>query len=185
MALNSKSSRAASRYARAIFDYAGNDQTRLEQTLAELHRFNALMAESEAASAALTTPTFPATQRIALVSDLSAQMGLGEATCRILSVIAQSGRIVILGDILNKTELLRLQASNLVPLSVETSSELSPEQKKHVISRFGVILGKPVEASFAVNLSLIGGFRAVANGRCYDGSVSGWLNNLLEKNVGG
>ncbi|MBI1862243.1 MAG: ATP synthase F1 subunit delta [Deltaproteobacteria bacterium] len=185
MAIGAKTSRVANRYAKAIFSLFEKDQRGLGAVLVELRSFHALMQESETVRSALTNPAFPAVKRSQLVDDFVARLKLGAPARQILMVVAEGDRLVCLGEIVGGVEGLRLKAANLVPLAVETPSALSAEEQKRVVSRFGVILGHPVEPSFVVNPGLIGGIRVVANGKTYDGSVFGWLNSFQERSAGG
>lgn len=185
MAAAGKASKVAARYARAIFDFAGRDKEKLDALSGDLTRFQRFIQENEKAFSAVTKPAFPVTKRALLVEDFANRLGLGAETKKVLSILAKADRISALGEIIDRLAKLRLQDSDLISLVVESASELSAEQQKRVISRFGVLLGKPIEPTFTINPALIGGFRATANGKSYDGSVSSWLNYFQERNAGG
>jgi F0F1-type ATP synthase delta subunit len=62
---------------------------------------------------------------------------------------------------------------------------LSNEEKKVLEGRFAKVLNSPVSASYLVTPALVGGLKVTANGKTYDGTLSGWLNQVEEVLVGG
>ncbi len=183
--MRAKASRAANRYARAIFDVVGGEKTQLAAVLVDLKNIVHLMQSSESVMSVLTNPAFALGKRVLLVSDLGEKIQVSVESKKILAVVARADRVSALPEIIEQIEKLRLRQANLVPIVVESAVQLSAEEKKRIISRFGLVLGKPVEPTFLLNTTLIGGFRAMANGKTYDGSVTGWLNNFQERNAGG
>lgn len=185
MGAPSKGTKAAARYARAIFSLADGNKTESDALITDLTKFHGLMQENSAVVSTLTNPAFPVGQRVQVVADLAGRLELSDRARKALAVIVEADRLIALPEIIDRLNGLRLQESNLVLLKIESPAELSAEQKKRIVSQFGVLLGKPVEPVFAINRSLLGGFRAFANGKSYDGSVSSWLEGFQERNTGG
>lgn len=183
--MRGRPTRVAQRYARAIFSLVGEKADLRDSVLIDLKKMAHLVQSSDAVAGALMNPTFPLEKRAALVGDLVTRIHANELSKRILCVIARADRIGALSEIVVGVDRLRMQSAKLVAITVETGSELSGEEKKRIVSRFGVVLGMPVEPTFTVNAGIIGGFRAMANGKTYDGSVSGWLNNFSERGADG
>lgn len=133
----------------------------------------------------LTTGVFSEEDRKAVLNDIFDKASVSADARRVLLVISELKRLRSLPEISVKLTELLLQGENIIPVSVGSSHSLGGEEKKQIESRFTKILGSPVEASYYTDPKLIGGVRVTANGKTYDGTISGWLNRFEEILVGG
>ncbi|NBV51004.1 hypothetical protein EBR78_07275, partial [bacterium] len=78
-----------------------------------------------------------------------------------------------------------LAAADVAALDVESSEELPAADRKKIEEQFSKLLGKKVEAHYSIQSQLLGGLRVTAAGRTYDGTLSGWLEKMEEKIMGG
>lgn len=176
--------KVAARYARAIFDFL-KDETKIRAAIEELNRFAALVEGHPELNLVLTGEMFSGSARTEIVNDVAAKLKLSDSTKQILTQISNLRRIGHVKAIAERLNQLLLEAASVVPLEVQSASELSSADKTKVQTKFEKLFGKKVEASFLVDPNLIGGVRVSASGKTYDGSVSGWLGELSEQLVGG
>lgn len=179
-----KLDRIANRYAKAAFDYL-KDGGKAEKTIEELQNFSKVLESSADLKQALTNEGVSTANRVAVLSDISAKLGLSDSTKRILTVLAENRRLGNAGAVGDRLHTLHLEAQSVAHLSVETPVELSDAEKKQIEKKFTDILGKKVEASYVLEPHLLGGLKVTAAGRTYDGTLSGWLGALEEKLIGG
>lgn len=172
------------RYARAIFEFLKTAEKN-RTVIQELQAFSKIVASSHELQQVLTSVVCSESERRGVVEDLAVKLGLSADTKRVLLILAEQGRLTHLEQIAERLNQLVLEAGNTVPLSVTAALELSAEDKKKIEAKFQKVLGKQVEATYAVNPELLGGLKVTAGGRTFDGSLSGWLQGLEEKLVGG
>jgi F-type H+-transporting ATPase subunit delta len=182
--------KVAARYAKAVIETflngKGSESTALvNKIVRELENFSSVIESNAELSSALLTDLFSEPEREAIVEDISAKLKLSPETKRILKVVSESKRLKVTRSIAEKIHLLLLESAGVVPIQVLSAGELGPDERKKVETKFKKVFGKEVEASYQVEPSLMGGLRVTAAGKTYDGSVSGWLETIEEKLVGG
>jgi F-type H+-transporting ATPase subunit delta len=174
--------KVAARYAKAISELVGTDT---KTVISELKQFAEVVQGHEELSQVLESDVFSAQERKAIIEDLTKKMKLSSLVTKILFVVSESKRMGSLKAIAEDLRLLVLESAGVIPLRVQTTGDLTKDEKKHVEEKFKKILGKDVEASYELEPALVGGLRVTAGGRTYDGSVAGWLATLAEQLVGG
>lgn len=179
-----KLDRATLRYAKAAFDFLADAQ-KSGAISAELKAFAKALSENSELQVALTNEAFSTADRVLVVKDVAAKLGLSENAIRILAVLAENRRILLTESVAERIHQLALEAADVASLEVESSQELKADERKKVEEQFAKILGKKVEAKYSLDPTLLGGLRVTAAGRTYDGTLSGWLEKMEEKLMGG
>jgi F-type H+-transporting ATPase subunit delta len=179
-----KVDRATLRYAKAAFDFLG-DAKKAGEVSAELKVFAKALSENPELQIALTNEAFSTSDRVLVVKDVAQKQGLSENAIRVLAVLAENRRILITESVAERVHQLALEAAEIASLEVESSEELKADDRKKVEDQFAKILGKKVEAKYSLDPTLLGGLRVTAAGRTYDGTLSGWLEKMEEKLMGG
>lgn len=179
-----KLDKVASRYAKAFLDFLG-DGAKAKEAAAELQAFGRLLSENADLGRALTTEVFSTDKRTALVKDIAEKAKVSEPVKKFLVVLAENKRIASVEEIAERLHTLYLEKSEVEPIIVETAVSLSDGEKSQVEKKFSEILGRKVEAKYILQNQLLGGLKVSASGRTYDGTLSGWLENLEEKLIGG
>jgi F-type H+-transporting ATPase subunit delta len=172
------------RYAKAAFDYLG-DLEKANTVATEMKVFYKTFQENTDLQAALTNEAFSTQNRVAVAKEVSERLGLGAETVRVLAVLSENRRIPSAKWIAERLHQLCLEAADIALLEVESSKELSSEERNKIELQFSKILGKKVEAKYSLEPTLLGGLRVTAAGRTYDGTLSGWLEKMEEKLMGG
>lgn len=181
MARNEKLS---SNYARAILAQAGTPEKGLALA-AELTAFSAIVEGHRELKTVLQTVVFSEEQRRAVLEELAKSLKWTEPTKRILFLLSKNDRLPYLGAIAERLRLLALQATDVVPVAVSTPQPLHEKDRAKIEAQMQKILGKKVDASYALDPRLLGGLRVSAAGKTYDGTLAGWLAAVEDKLVGG
>ena len=176
--------KVAGSYARAIIDYLG-DADKARTVADELSALGEVIESHAELSRVLTTGVFTEKQRREVLEEIMKKLKSGEDTKRMALVVSQQMRLRALSAIGERMHRLLQDHANVVPLHVESASALDAAEKKKVEQKFRSLLGKTVEASYAVDPNLIGGLRVTAAGKTYDGSLVGQLRAIEERLVGG
>ena len=179
-----KLNKVASSYARALHAVAGKggDSQKIADNLAQ---FSAWLDESSELKMVCGSVRFTQEQRLAVVGDLATKAKFDDITKKALAILTESNRLLAAGAIAEQLRLLALADADVAPMQVDSAEELDESERKDLVKRFEKVLGKKVEAQYAVDPSLLGGVRVVAEGRTYDGSLKGQLSALSERLAGG
>ena len=177
-------SKVAHRYARAVFEFVKTPSK--ARTLSnELSQFWELIRQHSDLEKTLLSDVFTTAQRRGIVEDLAGKLKLSSETVRVLLVVSELKRLRNLAPIAAQLRELCLEAEKIIPIRVEHATPLTQDEQKKIETRFQGLFGGKVEASYALEPSILGGLRVTASGKTYDGSIAGWLNDFEEKLVGG
>lgn len=170
---------AADRYARALLDVAIReaDATGVER---ELVGFRQLLAEHEALERALTNPAVPPARKRAAVKELAARLGLSAPVSRLLLLLAERDRLVLLPDLVAAYTRRLREHQQIVKAEVVTAMPLGAGQAKAVEDGLRRLTGKRVELDTRVDPELMGGIVARVGSTVYDGSVRRHLERIRE-----
>jgi F-type H+-transporting ATPase subunit delta len=170
---------AASRYARALFDVAlrESDPQDVER---ELAAFMDLVRGHEQLGRVLVNPGIPAPRKHALVAELAALLGLSKVTAKLLALLAERDRLVLVGDLLEEYRQRLLDHQQVVRAVVTTAVPLPTESAEALAQAFARVTGRRVQVTTAVDPAVIGGVVARIGSVVYDGSVRRQLERLRE-----
>jgi F-type H+-transporting ATPase subunit delta len=170
---------AASRYARALFDVALRESNP-QDVERELAAFVDLVRGHEQLGKVLVNPAIPAPRKHGLVAALAAQLGLSAVTAKLLALMAERDRLVLLGDLLEEYRLRLLDHQRIVRAAVTTAAPLPTESADALAQAFAHVTGRRVQVTTGVDPALIGGVVARIGSVVYDGSVRRQLERLRE-----
>jgi len=169
---------AAIRYARALFDVALKETTGLEQIETELAGFVDLFTQHPALQKVLLNPAVPVPRKRAAVTELAAKLGVTPVLGKLLLLLADRDRLVVLPDVLSAYRERLLDHRHVVRAEVTTATALSAERTQDIEKRLGRVTGKTVLVSARVDTSIIGGIIARIGGTVYDASVTHQLAKI-------
>lgn len=175
----------AFRYAKAIFDSFSKKESVLATVTKELKAMGELVDSHPDLKALAHSEAFSDAEKRGVVEDLVAKLGFSAETKRVLIVLSEMKRLSALSGIADRLQVLALNAANVVPMRVESSSALEDADRAKVENKFSHVLGKKVEATYHVDPGLLGGLKVTAGSRTFDGSIEGWLVELEERLMGG
>jgi len=170
-------SRAARRYARAVFELAEQERN-VDEWARRLAAVRQLMSDPDVASV-LTNPTIPTEQRMALVSG-APHVFDPEAT-NLAKLLIDSNRVREVGGIEEEFQRLADDAAGRVRATVTTAVELTPRDRDRVEEELSKRLGKEIRMHAVVDPRILGGLKLQYGDRLVDASVSTRLQQLRRR----
>ncbi|MCM2254332.1 MAG: ATP synthase F1 subunit delta [Vicinamibacteria bacterium] len=165
---------AARRYARALFDVAPEAQRGVVRD--DLHQAAAAFASHTELREALTNPAVRPDTRGRLAGAVFA--GAAESAGRLLKLLAERGRMVLLPAIARAFAEQVAEAAGVITAQATTAVALEAGQRDALTTAIRTATGHAVELETATDPSLLGGVRLTMQGRTYDGSVKSRLASL-------
>lgn len=170
---------APRRYAEALFDLASAENA-VDAFRASLDSLAAGI--SPLAIRALRDPSVPVRRRLDAVE--AATKGHPKAIRSLLLLLGQRDRIAILPDVSRAYGDLVDRRAGIVKAKITTAITLDDAQQRAFIERLAKASGKKINATFAVDVSLIGGARIQLGDHLVDSSVRAQLNALRTQLAG-
>jgi F-type H+-transporting ATPase subunit delta len=170
-------SRAARRYAKAVFELAEQDG-QVEEWGRRLAAVSRLMADPEVASV-LTNPTIATELRMALISD--APHVLDREATNLAKLLIESNRVREVAAIEEEFERLTDEAAGRVRATVTTAVELTAGDRDRVEEELSKRLGKEIRMLTVVDPRILGGLKLQYGDRLVDASVSTRLQQLRRR----
>ena len=162
-------------YAEAAFRLA-DAQGKLADWSAALANLAAVAADARV-QAAIGDPNLSAAKVAGLfISILSGKL-TGE-TENFVRVLAENGRLGVLGEIRAQYEALKNEREGMVEVEVHTAFEMDAAQVADLVARIEKKTGRKVKARVSVDKALIGGVKVVIGDKVIDGSARAQLAAL-------
>jgi F-type H+-transporting ATPase subunit delta len=163
-------------YANALLEVA-RAEGRLADVEDELFRFARTFEGSDELRMALTDPTLPAANRVAVVEDLLGGKALQTSVALALFLVA-AGKAGELPEIVDRfVELAALERRRAVA-EVRSAVPLTPDQIDRLREALGHATGKDVEVRVVIDPSVLGGIVATVGDIVIDGSVRHRLEQM-------
>lgn len=169
---------AALRYARALFDVALKEGSSLERLETELAAFVDLFTQHELLGRVLLNPAVPAPRKRAAVAELTATLAVAPVLSKLLVLIAERDRLILLPDVLSSYRDRLLDYQRVVRAEVITATPLSDGHAEAIAGRLAQVTGRRVIVASRVDPSIIGGIIARIGGTVYDASVTRQLERI-------
>ena len=170
---------SAARYARALLDVsrAEGDPQVAERDLAT---FVSLFHSDETLARVLTSPGVPVQRKSALVGELLGRLQLAPPVAKIIQLLAQRDRLVLLTDLQAEYGRRLMDHLQVVRAEVTTAVPLPAHQVEALRKRIAEKTGRTVTLTTAVDPALIGGIVTRIGSVIYDGSVRRQLEKIRE-----
>jgi F-type H+-transporting ATPase subunit delta len=172
---------AATRYARALLDVAVRENANLDQVERDLASIADLFAQHKLLSQVLLNPVVPVSRKRAAMDALTALGQLLPMVAKLLVLLAERDRLVLLPDLLAAYRDRLLDLRNVVRAEVTTTTALAPQQVQTIETNLSRAAGRSVVLSAKVDPSIIGGVVTRIGSTIYDGSVVRQLQRMKEK----
>src|SRR5580700_9957601 len=130
-------------------------------------------------------PTFPATQKVAILDKLNVQMGLQKELRNLIAVLINNNRIGNVADVAAEWRRILQEQMGIRPAEIVTARELSKEECDALAAEVAKLAGSKIEASFKLDKGILGGTVVRIGSTVYDGSVRGRLERLKESLMAG
>ncbi len=170
-------SRAARRYARAVFEVAQQDGQIAEwgRRVADVRD---LLSDDDVA-AVVTNPTIAVAERMALIS--AAPHELDPEATNLAKLLIESNRVADVDAVADEYERLADDAAGRVRATVTTAVELTSADRDRVAGELSRRLGKEVRMDVVVDPRILGGMKLQYGDRLVDASVSTKLQQLRRR----
>jgi F-type H+-transporting ATPase subunit delta len=172
---------AAIRYARALLDIAIKEKANLEQIESDLAQFVGLFAQHPTLEKVLLNPAVPVPRKRAAVVELTGQAKLPPILSKLLVLLAERDRLVLMPDLLAAYRERLLEHQHVVRADVTTATPLAAERQQAIQSGLARVTGRTVTLSTRVDPSIIGGVIARVGSTVYDGSVTRQLERMKDR----
>ena len=131
----------------------------------------------------LLNPAVPVPRKRAAVVELTEQAKASPILSKLLVLLAERDRLVLLPDLLAAYRERLLDYQHVVRADVTTASPLAPERAQAIQNGLARVTGRTVILSTHVDPSIIGGVVARVGSTVYDGSVTRQLEKMKERLV--
>jgi F-type H+-transporting ATPase subunit delta len=172
---------AAKRYARALFDVAAKERQDLDAIDRELADFLALVKGHAAFEKVLLNPAVPAPRKRAAVASVIANAKLSPAVAKLLVLLAERDRVVLLPDLLAAYRERVLDFRKVVRAEVVTAEPLPLDRAQAVERGLAQLSGRTVQMELRVDSSIIGGVVARIGSTVYDASIATQLQKMKQR----
>jgi F-type H+-transporting ATPase subunit delta len=175
---------AAIRYARALFDVALKEHTDLQLIEQQLASFVDLFAQHPMLAKVLLNPAVPVQRKRAAVTELTRQLDLSSVLAKLLVLLAERDRLVLLSDLLATYRERLLDYQHVVRAEVTTATPLAGGRSEEIGRRLARVTGRTVTVATRVDASIIGGIVARIGSTVYDASVARQLERIKDRLTG-
>ena len=173
------SRKIARRYARALLMVA-REEGRVSTQARELNRLGQFLEGQKELREFLINPAFDPEERLNILGQVIAPLGLHQTTQRLLHLLVEKGRIALLFDLIAAYQELADEAENRLRAQVISAQELSEPLAQELRAALAELMGKEVSAQFDVDSSLLGGLVVKIGNTVIDGSVQSQLSHIKE-----
>jgi F-type H+-transporting ATPase subunit delta len=171
------SSRAARRYARALFSLA-KEERRATETNEELDRLAEIFTASPELREALLTPLYPVKERRAVLRAVSEREGLSKLITNFYSFLIDQRRLVDFYGVREEFTNLVERDSGLMTAEVVSAAPLDERRRDRLRRALSERTGYEVRLEVSVDPELIGGATAKVGDLVFDGSIRTQLEQL-------
>ena len=172
-----RSSAAARRYARALFQIAREGSV-VNEVRGELAGLAKLFADNKELRDAVLTPRFRASERKAVLQSIAQKGDLSATVTHFLQFLIDHRRLVDFTVIHEEFERLANEASGLVTARVRAASALDERRQDRLRRALSQRTGREVKLDIEIDPSLVGGAIATVGDMVFDGSVRTQLGRL-------
>ena len=168
-------SRAAIRYAKAMYDIA-NEENSINEVYKDMNFINELNSGSLDFKNLLSNSQINFQDKKKLILSLIKQSNA--LTEKLIDLLIHNKRVKIIGDIASSFIQLYNKHNNIKEATIITASPINNELESKILSMINIKDARLVNLTNVVNPNIIGGFIIRFDGKEYNASVKQNLNNL-------
>ena len=174
---------AAIRYARALLDVAVKEKADLELVEHELSQFADLFTQYPLLEKVLLNPAVPVPRKRAAVSDLLARATFTPIVSKLITMLADRDRLVLVPDLLAAYRDRLLDYRGVVRAEVTTAAPIDATRAQAIQKGLAALTGRTVLLATKIDPSIIGGLVARIGSTVYDASITRQLEKMKERLV--
>tara|TARA_B100000579_G_scaffold390521_1_gene365066 strand:+ start:508 stop:1038 length:531 start_codon:yes stop_codon:yes gene_type:complete len=168
-------SRAAIRYAKAMYDIA-DEENSINEVYKDMNFINELNSGSLDFKNLLSNSQINFQDKKKLILSFIKQSNA--LTEKLIDLLIHNKRVKIIGDIASSFIQLYNKHNNIKEATIITASPINNELESKILSMINIKDAKSVNLTNVVNPNIIGGFIIRFDGKEYNASVKQNLNNL-------
>ena len=176
---------AALRYARALLEVGIKEQIDLERIEWDLAGFTALLSDHPTLAKVLLNPAVPVPRKRAAVVELTTRMNPAPIVGKLLALLAERDRLVLLPDLLAAYRDRLLDHQHVVRAELITATPLGDERTAAIEQQLARATGRTVTLQTRSDPGIIGGMVARIGSTVYDGSITRQLERMKERLIQG
>jgi F-type H+-transporting ATPase subunit delta len=172
---------AALRYARALLDVGIAEHADLEGVERDLAAFVQLFTDHPTLEKVLLNPAVPVPRKRAAVVELTSRMHPLPMVGKLLAVLAERDRLVLLPDLLASYRDRLLAHRNVVRAELTTAAPLAEGRAAAIERQLAAATGRTVSLQTRTDPAIIGGIVARIGSTVYDGSITRQLEKMKQR----
>lgn len=170
----------ARRYARAIFELAGEKGDReVDAWVRRLEAVSAVLMDP-AAVRVFSSPAVPSSRRVELMDGLRTE-AMGPGGLNLARLLVAAGRPALIQEIIEEYGALADGAAGRVRATATTAVELDNRDSERIAKELSARLGKEVRLELRVDPAIVGGMVLQVGDRLIDASVATRLQQLRRR----
>ncbi|HEY3382890.1 MAG TPA: ATP synthase F1 subunit delta [Vicinamibacterales bacterium] len=170
---------SAARYARALLDVS-RVEADPKAVEAELASFVAIVESNDQLRRAVVNPAIPAQRKAALVTDLLDHLTVSPVVRKLIVMLANRDRLVLLSDMLDEYRRRLLDFLNVVQAEITSAVPLPADRVQALQQAIAEKTGRDVIVTTKVDRAIIGGVVTRIGSVVYDGSVQRQLEKMKD-----
>jgi F-type H+-transporting ATPase subunit delta len=167
----------AGRYATAVFDLALEQKT-LDQVMADLDRFDALIADNPDLLRLVRSPVFGAEEQQAALAAVLDRAGIGGTAANFLRLVTANRRLFAVRDMIRGLRVLVARHKGEVTAHVTVAERLGDRHLAALKEALKSVTGKDVTLDIKIEPAIIGGLVVKIGSRMVDASLKTKLNSI-------
>jgi len=167
----------AGRYATALFDLA-REESAIDQVMADLGQFDALIAESPDLLRLVRSPVFSAEDQQKALAAVLARAGISGLAANFLRLVTANRRLFAVRDMTRALRALVARYKGQVTAQVTVAEQLADRHVAALKDALNSVTGKDVTLDIRVDPAIIGGLVVKLGSRMVDTSLKTKLNSI-------
>jgi F-type H+-transporting ATPase subunit delta len=168
------------RYASAFADVVTREHLDAAALGRQLDDFLSTLDGSVELRALFANPAIAATQKVAILDKLNTKLGLQKQLRNLLAVLINNDRIGEVREVAAAWRAEMQARQGIRPVEIVTARKLGKRESDNLVAGVSKLAGAPIEASFTLDKSILGGTVVRIGSTVYDGSLRGRLERLKE-----
>jgi F-type H+-transporting ATPase subunit delta len=174
-----------SRYASAFADVVAQEKLDTAALDRQMNDFLATLDGSPELRDLFRNPAVAAVQKVAILDKLNVKLGLQKQLRNLFAVLINNDRIGDVSEVVAAYRAELQERQGIRQVEIVTARELSDQERAGMVTGVGKLAGARIQASFALDASILGGTVVRIGSTVYDGSVRGRLERLKEALIAG
>jgi F-type H+-transporting ATPase subunit delta len=167
----------AGRYASALFDLA-RETNAIDAVLADLERFDTLVAENPDLNRLVRSPVFAAAEQLQALAAVLERAGIGGLTAKFLKLITANRRLFAVRDMVRAFRKRVAEHKGEATAEITVAEALKDEHLDALRAALKSVSGKDVDLDIKVDPTIIGGLVVKLGSRMVDSSLRSKLNAI-------